>query len=196
MRGLYHSVRARTPVWEDACMGGPLRGVFGFAAVLSAVLCTGCGSSSSGSADARTGGSGSTSSSATKAQFVAQAEAICRTLSAQEKPLKARQQALKGLSAEAADAEFVEIVGKVVAYSQAAESKLSALTRPAADAQSIETLLSSLSQETTDAKAIEQAARKQESSSGEQAQDALKRTIDENLPEAEKYGMKECIAAE
>jgi len=127
---------------------------------------------------------------------VARAEAVCRALSAQEKPLKARQEALKGLSPEVADAKFVEIVGKVVAYSQTAAGELAAIPRPAADAQPIEKLESSFSQETADAKTIDQAARKQESDLGEDAQDALRKTIDENLPQAEAYGMKDCIAAE
>jgi hypothetical protein len=160
------------------------------------VLCSGCGSSSTNSTGGRTSGTSSTSASTTKAQFVAQAEAICRTLSSQEKPLKARQESLKNLSPETGDTEFVAIVSKVVAYSQAAASKLEALPLPPDDAPAIEKLLLSFSEETGDAKAIEQAARKQESTPGEDAEDALRRTLDENLPQAEAYGMKDCIAAE
>jgi hypothetical protein len=174
-------------------MRGQLRGTLGLAAVLAALLCSGCGGSASTSS---TGTHAGEAASTTKAQFVAQAETICRTLSAQEKPLQARQEALKGLAPEVADAEFVSIVGKVVAYSQAAAGKLQALARPPGDAQAIEKLLSSFSQETTDVKAIEQAARKQESTPGEEAQDALRKTIDEHLALAEAYGMKDCIAAE
>jgi hypothetical protein len=178
-------------------MRGQLRGVLGPAAVLVAVLCSGCGGGSSTSTTgARAGGASSTSASATKAQFVARAEAICRALSSQEQPLKARQESLKGLPPEAADAEFVSIVSKVVAYSQTAAGKLNALALPPGDAAAIEKLLLSFSEETGDAKAIEQAARKQESTPGEDAQDALRKKIDENLPQAEAYGMKDCIAAE
>jgi hypothetical protein len=177
-------------------MGGQLRGVLGPAAVVVAVLCAGCGGSSTSTAGAHAGGASSTSASTTKAQFVAQAEAICRTLSSQEKPLKARQESLKGLPPEAADAEFVSIVSKVVTYSQTAAGKLNALALPPGDAPAIEKLLLSFSEETGDAKAIEQAARKQESTPGEDAQDALRKKIDENLPQAEAYGMKDCIAAE
>jgi hypothetical protein len=178
-------------------MRGQLRGTLGLAAALAALLCSGCGGSgSTSSTGTHAGGATPTTASTTKAQFVAQAETICRTLSAQEKPLQARQEALKGLAPEVADAEFVSIVGKVVAYSQTAAGKLQALARPPGDAQAIEKLLSSFSQETTDVKAIEQAARKQESTPGEEAQDALRKTIDEHLALAEAYGMKDCIAAE
>jgi hypothetical protein len=179
-----------------ARMRGHLRGVFGLAAVLAALGCAGCGSSSTSGTNAHTSGSGTTSSAATKAQFVTQAQAICRTLSAQEKPLKARQESLKGLSPDLADTTFVAIVEKVIAYSRAASSKLAAVPRPPADAEAVEKLLSSFSEETAEAKAIGQAARKQESSAGEDAQDALRKTIDENLPQAETYGMRDCIAAE
>lgn len=178
-------------------MRGQPRGTLGLAAVLAALLCSGCGgSASTSSTGARAQGATSSSASSTKAQYVAQAEAICRTLSAQEQPLKARQESLKTLAPEAADTAFVSIVAKLVAYSQAAARKLHALAPPAGDTQAVEQLLSSFSQETADAKAIEQAARKQESTPGEEAQDALKKTIDEHLALAERYGMKDCIAAE
>ena len=177
-------------------MRDPLRAVLGLAAVLAALVCAGCGSSSTSGTNAHTSGSASTSSTATKAQFVAQAEAVCRTLSAQERPLKTRQESLKGLSPDLADTAFVAIVEKVIAYSQAASGKLAAIPRPAADGQAVEKLLSSFSEETAEAKAIGQAARKQESGAGEDAQDALRKTIDANLPQAAAYGMKDCIAAE
>jgi hypothetical protein len=179
-------------------MRGQPRGAFGLAAVLAALVCAGCGSSSTAtsSTNAKTSGSTSASSTATKAQFVSRAEAVCRTLSAQEKPLEARQAALKGLSPDLADEAFLAIVDKVIAYSQTAAGKLAAIPRPAADAQAIEKLLSSFSLETADAKVIQEAARKQESGPGEDAQDALRKTIDDNLPQAEAYGMRDCIAAE
>jgi hypothetical protein len=172
------------------------RGAFGLAVALAALVCAGCGSSSTSGTSTHTSGSASVSSTATKAQFVARAEAACRTLSAQEKPLEARQEALKDLSPDLADEAFVTIVDKVIAYSQSAARELAAIPRPAADAQAIEKLLSSFSVETADAKVIEQAARKQESGPGEAAQNALRKTIDDNLPQAEAYGMRDCIAAE
>jgi hypothetical protein len=176
-------------------MRDPLRAALGLATVLAALVCAGCGSSSTSDTNAQTSNSAS-SSTATKAQFVTQAEAICRTLSAQERPLKTRQESLKGLSPDLADTAFVAIVEKVIAYSHAAGGKLATIPRPAADAQAIEKLLSSFSEETAEAKAIGQAARKQESGAGEDAQDALRKTIDANLPQADAYGMKDCIAAE
>jgi hypothetical protein len=174
-------------------MRDQLRGALGFAAILAALLCAGCGSSSTPSTSTQANQSTST---ATRAQFVAQAERICSTLSQQEKPLKARQETLKQLPAAAAAKAFVALVHQVVALSRATASKLQALPQPAGDTQSIKKLLSSFSGEAGDAIAIANAAASQEASTGEAVQDALRRTIAENRALAAEYGMKDCIGSE
>jgi hypothetical protein len=162
-------------------------------ALLLAVLCGGCGSSRTSTTSARAGAAGG---AATKAQFIARAESICATLSSQEKPLKTRQESLKGLPVATADREFVSLVHQLVDFSQTAVSKLQALARPAHDALPIEKLLTSLSAETKEANAIAAAASRQESSLGEADQDALRRSIANNRALAAEYGMKDCIGGE
>ena len=71
-----------------------LRAVLGLAAGLLTLLLLGCGSTATRT-DTHAGESASTSGAyGTKAHFIAQAEAICRTLSEQERPLRARQESL------------------------------------------------------------------------------------------------------
>ena len=71
--------------------------VLGLVATVAMLALAGCGSSSSSTPTAQT----AAGSSATKAQFAAHAEAICQRLTAQEKPLKARQESIKHLSVAA-----------------------------------------------------------------------------------------------
>jgi hypothetical protein len=168
-----------------------LRGALGLAGVAIALLCCGCGSSASTNSHAR-----SPKGTSTKAQFVASAESICGTLSAQEKPLRARQESLKKLPMATADKEFVALVRQVVAFSHAAYGKLQLLSPPAGDAGTIEKLLSSFSSETNDAKAIASAASRQESDIGEAAEEALKKSVARSSTLAAEYGMKDCIGSE
>jgi hypothetical protein len=163
------------------------------AAVLASLLCTGCGSSDTPTSTAHANGSAAT---ATKAQFIAQAERICSALATDERPLKARQESLKGLPVASADAAFVSLVHQVIALSHTAASKLGALPRPAQDAAAIEKLLSSFSEETGEAKSIADAASRQESTAGEAAEDALRRSVAKNRALAAEYGMKDCIGSE
>jgi hypothetical protein len=162
-------------------------------AVLAALVCAGCGSSNTPTTAANTSAA---ASAATKAQFVAHAESICATLSAQEKPLRARQEALKGLPVATADKEFVALVHQLVAFSRTAATKLQLLSKPAQHAQSIDKLLTALSVETSEASDIAAAASRQESSTGEAEEQALRRSIANNRVLAVQYGMKDCIGAE
>lgn len=73
---------------------------------------------------------------------MARAERVCATASAEQAPLKARQEAAKGLAAGPARTLFVALAHQLVTISRAAEAKLAALPRPARDASRIATLLS------------------------------------------------------
>jgi hypothetical protein len=157
-----------------------------------ALLCAGCGSGGSPT----TTGAGAAANAATKAQFIAHADAICATLTAEEKPLRTRQESLKGLPVATADREFVSLVHQLVAFSHTAATKLQALPRPTADAHPIDGLIATFSLETSEANSIADAASRQESSTGEADQDALRRSIAANRALAAEYGMKDCISGE
>ena len=166
------------------------RPALGLAMVLATVLLGGCGSSGK---PATTEAAPGSAAGPTKAQFVAQAEVICRKLSAQEKPLEASQATLTGSGSSANS--FASLAHQVVELSQAAETKLKALPRPTADAAAIETLLASFTQDVADANALAQAAVKEESSAGEAAEGALRRSIADHGQLASEYGMKLCTGA-
>jgi hypothetical protein len=174
-----------------------LRPALGLAAGLATVLLSGCGSSGAGTTGAHAGESASTAGAqATKTSFVAQAETVCHTLSVQERPLKARQESLKGLSTASAGTAFVSIARQVVTFSRAADEKLRALARPAADARTIEQLLSAFGQELAYATNIATAAAREENTPGEDAVNELRKSIADNSALAATYGMKDCIGSE
>jgi hypothetical protein len=161
--------------------------------VMLALVCAGCGSSNTAS----TAGSASTAVGAvTKAQFIAHAESICAKLSSQEKPLRTRQEALKGLPVDVADTDFVALVHQLVAFSKTAASELALLPQPTHDTQAIAKLLAIFSAETTEATDIASAASRQESSTGEADEQALRKSIANNRALAAQYGMEDCIGAE
>ncbi|MGA2454840.1 MAG: hypothetical protein ABSG93_15085 [Solirubrobacteraceae bacterium] len=178
-------------------MPGRPRAALGLAAGLATLLLAGCGSSGTRTVTVQATAPSSTPGvSATKAQFVAQAEAICRKLNAQEQPLKARQETLKGLPNSTAEKIFVSVARQVVTVSRAADGKLRALPRPAGDAHAIEQLLTGFSEEVADASEIADAAVSQENNLAEGAEQGLKRSVAENSAAAAEYGMKDCIGSE
>jgi hypothetical protein len=157
----------------------------------------GCGSSSSQTSTSNAGTSvASTKSTATKAQFVAQAEAICSKLSAEEKPLKASQESLKGASAASSEATFATLADKVVKLSRTAEGQLQAIPRPPGEAAAINELLAVYREEATDVANIAYFLTHQESSAGEAAAQALKRSVTGIAATAQRFGMKDCIESE
>jgi hypothetical protein len=178
-------------------MGAQLRRALGLAIAVPVLALAGCGSGGTSSTTPSTSAHTSTQQAATtKPHFIAQAESVCRALSAQEAPLKSRQASLKGLAPSAADKAFVALVHRVVYLSRAAIGRLRALPRPPADAAAIDRLLTGLTEEATDANGIAVAAVAQESNSGEAAEDALRRSVADNRRLADEYGMKDCFGSE
>jgi hypothetical protein len=147
-----------------------------------ALLLAGCGTSSA--PRDTTAGASASDASAARTSFVAHAQEVCRTLNAQEQPLKVRQESLKRLPSTVADKEFIALVNHLVALSRTAEGKLRALPPPAGDAHDIERVLTSFSQQLADVTEVASAAGKEESDVGEAAM------------LAQRYGMKACLSAE
>ena len=173
------------------------RAALGIAVAITTLGAAGCGSSSSETAtsNASTSAAG-TKSTTTKAQFVARAEAICRRLSAEEKPLKASQESLKGASAASAQQTFVSLADKVVKLSRTAEGQLRAIPPPRGEAAAIDQLLAVYREEATDVSNIAYFLTHQENSAGEAAAQALKRSVTGIVATARSYGMKDCIESE
>jgi hypothetical protein len=156
---------------------------------MAAFGASGCGTSSTQTTAGNASSSATASKSiATKAQFVAQTESICHKLSSQEKPLKARQESLKGLPAASSEKTFVSLANQVVALSRSAARQLRALPRPPG-----EELLTAYTEEVTSVANIAYSAVHQESSAGEAAEATLKRSIATNSGLAQEFGLKDCI---
>jgi hypothetical protein len=164
-----------------------LRPALGLAGGLVVLLLAGCGASGSAS---------TAGASAAKARFVADAQSVCRTLKAQEQPLKARQESLKGQPTAVADKAFVSVARQVAALSRAADGKLQALPRPAADAHAIAGLLTSFSQEIADVSDVANAVAENQPAIGESADAALRKSIAQNSALADAYGMNACVGSE
>jgi hypothetical protein len=176
-------------------MADRLRPAPGLLVGLAVLILAGCGATSTQRTDGRSSAAAANTLAA-KASFIAQAQTVCRTLSRQEQPLKARQESLKRLPSAVAGKEFVALVHQLVALSRSADDRLRALPRPAGDAKNIERLLTSFSQQLVDVTDVANAATKQESSVGEAAVVELRRSIAQDSSLADRYGMKACISAE
>jgi hypothetical protein len=167
------------------------------AAPLCVLVLSACGSSGSttttatGAATTAAGGA----AGPTKAEFVARAESICRTLGDAEKPLEAKQASLRGESTSTSQSAFVALGRQVVSLSRAAEAKLRALPRPAADAAAIGTLLDAFAHDVADAEELVQAAAKEESTLGLAAEETLRKSISKNSALAAEYGATLCTGA-
>ncbi len=164
-----------------------LRPALGLAGALVLVLLAGCGAS---------GSTSTAGASAAKARFVADARSVCRTLKAQEQPLKARQESLKGQPTAVVDKAFVSVARQVAALSRAADAKLQALPRPAADAHAIAGLLTSFSQEIADVTHVASSVADGQPAIGESADGALRKSIAQNSALADAYGMNACVGSE
>jgi hypothetical protein len=173
------------------------RAALGIVVAVASLGVAGCGSSSSQTATSNaTTSATSTKSTTTKAQFVGRAEAICSRLSAEEKPLKASQESLKEASAATAQRAFVSLAEKVVKLSRAAEGQLRAIPPPPGESAAIDQLLAVYREEATDVSNIAYFLSHQESSAGEAAAQALKRSVTGIVATARSYGMKDCVESE
>jgi type IV pilus biogenesis protein CpaD/CtpE len=165
--------------------------VLGLLVALAALGIAGCGSTNT-----KTTSNTGSSASAPPTQFIAQASAICQGVSAQEQPLKVREETLKKLPVAAADKEFVALAHEAATISRAAEAKLRALPRPTADAPAIQQLLQAYSAEATDASNIAIAAAHEESTPGEDFAGALAKSVAQHSAAAKRLGMGGCFGVE
>jgi len=115
--------------------------------VFVAMAATGCGSTGTPSASVHAEPSaGTPTSSATKARFIAAADAICQALHSQQEGLNAHVQALTHETA-AARAQLQALMRQSVVYARAADTKLQALPRPPSEAAAIDRLLAGYARE-------------------------------------------------
>jgi hypothetical protein len=168
-------------------MGARPTCALGVLAAAAALAISGCGAGSAHTSASQQ----STPSGASR--FAAQAEHICARVSAEEAPLKARQEALKRVTAGSPQRAFVALAHQLVAISRAAKAKLEALPRPAGDETKIATLLTVYGDEIADVATLASAVANQEGPTGEGAESALKRAIAVSRGEAKRFGLERCM---
>jgi hypothetical protein len=163
---------------------------FGLAAMLVACVVSGCGGTSSH------GSSASPAARAAQQRFVAQATSICRGVRAEERPLRAREEALKGQPLGAAEKAFVSLARQAAAIAHAADERLRALPRPSGNSQAIAQVVQAYGEQASDASEIAHAAAVKEGAGGESASVALSRSIATHLASAKSLGMGACLDVE
>jgi len=158
----------------------------------------GCGSTSTKTATTPATTSTTVSKPApTRAQFIAQADEICKTAHAKIAPLKARAEALRGQSQNSSTYKnLASLLREDVAISRAVQKNLQALPQPPADTATIEKMLAGFSEEITDKNNAADAVAHEEISGIQAANTADKKAnaFDEGL--AQGYGMKFCGKSE
>jgi hypothetical protein len=154
------------------------------------LLLAGCGGSGSSTGQSTTAaGSGP----ATRAQFTAQAEAICHTLTAKEQALKQRVAALEHVSGSQEKAA-APLIGQIVALRLAANEKLAALSEPPNDAVRVGRLVAGLFGETDDIAKVQQAFATGDRPGAEAAEQALFTTHAHDQKRARALGLQACVS--
>jgi hypothetical protein len=170
-----------------------LRCLFGLAI---AALLTGCGSSSSSTTTPATSPPAGRQA-VTRAQFIAQADALCQTAQNELAPLKARIESLSS-SSETATAlrQAAALLRQSILITRATQKKLEALARPPADTATIEKMLTGMGEETTYKKDAADAVTKHEPEqfAAVKKLDVKAKSFDEGL--AQGYGLKVCGRSE
>jgi hypothetical protein len=176
-------------------VAGRSTSALGLACVLGALGVAGCGSTNTTSASTPAVRDNRVAHAARR-QFVAQASAVCASAGAQERPLKAREQALKGEPVAEANQAFVSLAREAASIAHNADERLRALKEPPAEAAKVQQLLQAYSEEANDAREIANAVAHQENNVGEAVSSALSKLIAGNVASAERLGMGECFTLE
>jgi hypothetical protein len=192
-----------------ACRVRPvIRSSSALATGLAALAATGCGSTSTKTGPAHTATSAAAlethtatdhlSQRPTKAQFIGEADAICRTLKSEQAPLKARVRALNASSENlpAAYKALAPLLRQSVGFARTADSKLQALPKPPGDAGRIEKLLTGYSEEAADVTNFADALGKEERGAWEASEKALAKALARDRGLARGYGFKVCGTSE
>jgi hypothetical protein len=159
-------------------------------AIASIFFLAGCGSSGSSTVP---GTSAAGSAQATHAQFVAQAQAICRELKGKEAAFKQRVAALEKVPGSQ-EKGAAPLIGQIVALERAANAKLAALSEPPQDAVSIGRLVAGLYEEADDSSNIEKDFATGDGPAAEAAERALLSWHVFDQRRANKLGLQACVA--
>jgi hypothetical protein len=170
--------------------------------VVALVVPTGCGSSGnpSSSTNAATGGEGAL----TKAQFVARADAICEATKAKQEPLRekleevARQargeeQGSGGIT-DGTRRQLAQALGRIVAMSEASQSRIQALGIPKEDAAQLEAIFQQVESSFESSLAYGAALEQREDAKAQAVAEKANTETHETAVLARRYGFKVCGA--
>jgi hypothetical protein len=168
--------------------------------LIGAVLFAGCGSSSTKtvtvptSTHTATAGTSpvATTSPPTRAQFIAQADAVCRSLKSQQAPITSKVGELEAKSGTSSKSALVALVLQDVTLARAADAKFAAIPKPPSDVATIEKLLTGYAEEATDLSNFADAYSNGERVAQESASASLKKAIAFDRGVAQGYGLKLC----
>jgi len=130
--------------------------------------------------------------SAAPAQFISQADAICAELQATDRPLELRAEALSREASTVSRRLLAGLFDESIALARAADAKLAALARPAAERATIAELLTGYGSEAQDVSHLTTALRQNEPSLQESSEAALKGTEESDRALARSLGLKVC----
>jgi len=170
-------------------------------AVLSllALALAGCGSGSS------TSSAGSAPSAATKADFIAAADALCEASKAKLEPWRAKidrlartardEEGADGTVSDATRRELAEALEAVVGFSEAHLARVQALATPIADAERLEAIVQKTEAADAEARAYAVALAGHEDAAAEAAAEKGNAETQDAAAMAMRYGFKTCFAA-
>lgn len=171
--------------------------------VIALVVLAGCGSSSgssSSSTEAGTGGEGAP----TKAEFVAKADAICEAAKVRQEPLRKRleevarkargeEQSSGGIT-DGARRELAQALGRIVAMSEASQSRIQALGIPKEDAGQLEAIFQKVESSFESSLAYGAALEGHEDAKAQAVAEKANTETHETAVLAKQYGFKVCGA--
>lgn len=167
------------------------------------VVLAGCGSSSSSSSSATDAGAGE-AGTLTKAEFVAKADAICEATKAKQEPLrqKVEEVARKARGEEQANGgitdgtrrELAQALGRIVAMSEASQSRIQALGIPQEDAGQLEAIFQKVESSFESSLAYGAALEKHEDAEAQAVAEKANTETHETAELAKQYGFKVCGA--
>lgn len=167
------------------------------------IVLAGCGASSGGSSsstEAATTGEGAL----TKAEFVAKADAICEATKAKQEPLrqKLEEVARKARSEEQGSGgitdgtrrELAQALGRIVAMSEASQSRVQALGLPREDAGQLEAIFQKVESSFESSLAYGAALKQHEDAKAQAVAEKANTETHETAVLAKQYGFKVCGA--
>jgi hypothetical protein len=120
-------------------------------AMLTVLVAASCGKTSTKTVTVQTGSAtGGPKSAPTRAQFIAQAEAICRADNAKLAPIKSHVEALKGSTLATRWKRGSALILEAVALERADIAQIRSLPEPSGDASTIAKLLTAAEEKETD----------------------------------------------